>query len=98
MITYTLAQYQPIIDLILTFVDGLIFGVAIKKGILSFILAVVGVIIGSYIGITLPGLSLQLLITKAVTLASYLLSKAPLQLSSFPILFILGLAIGLWKG
>ncbi len=92
------AQYQQIIDLILIFADGIIIGVAIKKGILSFVLIIIGLVIASYVGISFPGISFQLILSKAVNLTSYMLSKAPVQFTGLPILFLIGLAIGLWKG
>jgi hypothetical protein len=91
-------QYQQMIDLALIFVDGIIIGAAIKKGLTSFILMLIGLFIASYVGITFPGVSFELLLSKALNFASYMLSKAPLQFTGLPILFLIGLAIGLWKG
>jgi len=92
------SNYQSLLYLILTFADGLLFGVAIKKGIMSFILFIIGSLIAAYVGISLPGISANLLITKLVSFLGYLVSKAPSVAVGLPILFILGLAIGLWKG
>ncbi len=91
-------NYQSIIYLVLTFADGLIFGIAIKKGILSFILMIIGVLIGTYVGISLPGVSLSLLLSKVIVFLGYILSKAPSFAVGLPVLFLIGLAIGLWKG
>ncbi|MGC8600122.1 MAG: hypothetical protein ACP5LX_03565 [Nitrososphaeria archaeon] len=91
-------QYQQIIDFILIFADGIIIGAAIKKGIISFILILIGLFIASYVGISFPGVSFELLLSKAINFASYVFSKAPLQFAGLPILFLIGLAIGLWKG
>jgi len=92
------AQYQQIINLVLIFADGIIIGAAIKKGLTSFILILIGLVIASYVGISFPGVSFELLLSKAVSFASYMFSKTPLQFTGLPILFLIGLAIGLWKG
>ncbi len=92
------SSYQSILYLILTFADGLLFGVAIKKGILSFILFIIGAVIATYVGISLPGISVSLLISKLVIFLGYILSKAPSFAVGLPVLFLIGLAIGLWKG
>lgn len=92
------SSYQSILYLILTFADGLLFGVAIKKGIMSFILFIIGAVIATYVGISLPGVSASLLLGKLVTFLGYLLSRAPSFAVGLPVLFLVGLAIGLWKG
>ena len=99
MTTFALpSSYQSVIYLVLTFADGLIFGIAIKKGILSFILMIIGALIGTYIGISLPGVSVSLLLSKVLVFLGYILSKAPSFAVGLPVLFLIGLAIGLWKG
>jgi len=92
------SNYESIIFLVLTFADGLLIGVAIKKGIMSFILAIIGAFLAAYIGISLPGVSVTLLLSRFSSFALYLLSRAPGVAAGLPILFLLGLAIGLWKG
>ncbi|MEM3197759.1 MAG: hypothetical protein QXL00_07530 [Conexivisphaerales archaeon] len=99
MTAFTLpSSYQSIIYLILTFVDGLLFGIAIKKGIVSFVLFIIGVFIATYVGISLPGISATLLISKLVNFLGYILGKAPSFVVGLPVLFLVGLALGLWKG
>ena len=92
------SNYQQIVYAVLAFADGLIIGFAIKKGIVSFILLLIGVFLGGYIGLSLPGISVSLLLSKIATFASYLLSKAPVMFAGLPLLFLVGLAIGIWKG
>lgn len=91
-----------ILDLILPFVAGLFFGLAIKKGLTAFILGIVGVVIGSYIGLTfLPKISLSYEIHKwSLFLSSYLATAkfGSVVLTTTVIIFLIGLAIGLWKG
>ncbi|MGC8773367.1 MAG: hypothetical protein ACP5RJ_07930, partial [Conexivisphaera sp.] len=56
--------YEPLLLVVLAFVDGLLFGLAIKKAIVSFIIFVVAVLLGTYIGISLPGVSAQALMSR----------------------------------
>ncbi len=94
--------YTNILDFVLTFVAGLLFGLAIKKGATAFILAIVGFVIASYVGLTfIPKISLTYELNKFIAvLAAYV---KEFQLGAFTmsltvILFLIGLAIGLWKG
>ncbi|MGC8569598.1 MAG: hypothetical protein ACP5LW_06315 [Nitrososphaeria archaeon] len=91
-------QYQQIITLVLVFVDGLIFGVAIKKGVISFVLFLIGLFIASYIGLSLPYVNAQLLISRAISFITYVMHRSSYTLTGLPILFLIGLALGLWKG
>jgi len=94
----SLEPYAPLIAMILAFVDGLLFGLAIKKAVVSFVLFVVAVILGGYIGFSLPGVSASYLISRAVGLAAHWISSAPAIFSGISIFFIMGLAVGIWKG
>jgi hypothetical protein len=84
--------------LVLLFVDGAIFGLAIKKGFVSIILIVLGLIIASIVGLTIPfinGSSIASFVTGFIL--SEITRIGPLFLS-FPILWIIGLLVGIWKG
>ncbi|MDA8054892.1 MAG: hypothetical protein M0Z77_04485 [Thermoplasmatales archaeon] len=91
-----------IVDLILPFVAGLFFGLAIKKGIMAFVFAIIGFLIASYVGLTfIPKISISYEIHKwTLFLSSYIstVKFGSLTLSLTVILFLVGLAIGLWKG
>ena len=91
-----------VIDLILPFVAGLFFGLAIKKGIMAFIFAIIAFLIASYVGLTfIPKISLSYEIHKwSLFVMSYVstVKFGSLVLSLTVILFLIGLAIGLWKG
>ncbi|MGC8969951.1 MAG: hypothetical protein ACP5ID_06425 [Conexivisphaera sp.] len=93
-----LQPYDSLILVILSFVDGLLLGLAIKKGIVSFVLLVVALALGSYIGFSIPGLSASALIAKAASVLASWASSAPALFSGVSILFIVGLAVGIWKG
>ncbi len=90
--------YQQILYLVLALADGILFGLAIKKGILAFIIFIIATLLATYIGISLPGLSFTTFISKGVTLLMYVESKIPTLVAGVPIVFLVGLAIGLWKG
>ena len=94
----SLQPYEPLVMVLLSFVDGLLFGLAIKKGLVSFIMFVVAILLGTYIGVSLPGISAQYLISRALLLVSRWASSVPATFSGISIFFIIGLAIGIWKG
>ena len=93
-----LLPYASIIGIVLTFVDGLIFGIAIKKAIVSAILIVVGLLLAGFIGLAIPFLS-----TSSVTthLLNIFVSQARLigpLIYTIPLFWIIGFALGIWKG
>lgn len=102
-----MTDVSGIILLVLGFVDGLLFGLAIKKGIVSFVLLIIAFIISGYVGIlSLPSVSFSNLLAKV---GNYILvnmnnitSLIPIgnygSLSLLIVLFIVGLGIGIWKG
>lgn len=93
-----LVPYASIIGIILTFVDGLLFGIAAKKAVVSAILIIVGLLLAGFIGLTIPFLSvgdiwahmLNILISQARHLG--------VIVYGLPIFWIVGFAIGIWKG
>ncbi len=44
-------SFSQIVTIILTFVSGLFIGLALKKGILAFLFAIIGLLILGYVGI-----------------------------------------------
>lgn len=100
-------DYSSLTLLVLGFVDGLLFGLAIKKGLVSFVLLVVAFLISGYVGFSfVPKISLSNLISTASSYAmSHLGQLGTLthigtagSLSLLVILFAVGLAVGIWKG
>ena len=65
---------------------------------MSFILVIIAAVIAAYVGISLPGVSVSLLISKFISFLGFLFSRAPGVAAGLPVLFLAGLAIGLWKG
>ena len=100
-------DYTGLIVPILALVDGLLFGLAIKKGVMSFILLLIAFVISGYIGLSfVPNIPVASLWNKVV---SYITTNAQSLSTIIPIgnigsislifvLFILGLAVGIWKG
>ena len=94
--------YNQIITIILTFVSGLLIGLAVKKGLTALILGIVGVVIAGYVGIAfIPRISLTYEFHKwSAFFLTYIstVKFGAVQLTLSVILFLIGLAIGLWKG
>ena len=95
-------SYNQIITIILTFVSGLLIGLAVKKGLTALILGIVGVVIAGYVGIAfIPRISLTYEFHKWSSFFFTYISTVKfgaVQLTLSVILFLIGLAIGLWKG
>ncbi len=94
-------QFEPyawIIVLIVLFVDGAIFGLAIKKGFVSIILIIVGLLLASYIGLNIPFLNLQAILNAIAGFITVEINRVGPIFFSFPILWMVGFLIGIWKG
>ncbi len=95
-------SFSQIVTIILTFVSGLFIGLAIKKGIMAFVLAIIGFLIGSYVGISfIPKISIAYEIHKWSSYLFTYISTVKVgyfELTLSVIFFIIGLSIGLWKG
>ncbi|MGC8645304.1 MAG: hypothetical protein ACP5UO_03430 [Thermoplasmata archaeon] len=94
--------YITILDWVLTFVVGLLFGLAIKKGVVAFVLALIGFLIAGYVGLSfIPKVSVSYELSKAVRILGEYFRQV--QLATFSVslslvLLLIGLAIGIWKG
>jgi len=91
-------QYSGIISVILLFVDGLLFGVAVKKGIISAVLLVIAILLASYVGLSVPYLSTVDILRHVENIALSMYNHLGPIFVGYPIVFIVGLAIGIWKG
>jgi len=94
----SLQDYSAIITVILLFVDGLIFGVAAKKAVTSVVLIIVGLIIAGAIGLSIPFLDVSQVWTHVVNILVSEARHIGPVLYGFPIFWIIGFAIGIWKG
>jgi ABC-type antimicrobial peptide transport system permease subunit len=93
-----LAPYSSIIQIVLLFVDGLIIGIAIKKALVSILLIVVGLVLAGFIGLSLPVPGTSNIETELV---NFMMSEAKVigpVLFTFPVFWLAGIAVGLWKG
>ncbi|MGC8561988.1 MAG: hypothetical protein ACP5UZ_01925 [Thermoplasmata archaeon] len=94
--------WNSLLDFVLSFVVGLLFGLSVKKGAMAFLLAIIGFIIAGYVGLTfIPKISLAYEINKFIGLLSAYIKDfhiGALSVSLSIVLFLVGLAIGLWKG
>lgn len=100
-------DYTGLIVPILALVDGLLFGLAIKKGVVSFVLLIVAFVVSGYVGLSfIPNVSITSIVSKAT---SYLITNVQALSTLIPIgntgaislitvLFVLGLGVGIWKG
>ncbi|MCL6090037.1 MAG: hypothetical protein M1393_03240 [Candidatus Thermoplasmatota archaeon] len=100
-------DYSGLVIPILALVDGLLFGLAVKKGVVSFVLLVVAIVVSGYVGFSfIPQVSVTSLINSVV---SYTTTHLQLLTTLIPIgntgavslvvvLFVVGLGVGIWKG
>ena len=93
-----LQSYSPIITIILLFVDGLFFGLAVKKALTSVVLVIVGVILAGVIGLSIPFLSAGEIWSHMINIFFSQASHIGPIFFSFPIFWIIGFAAGIWKG
>ncbi len=93
--------------LIIAFIDGLLFGLAIKKGIVSAILLIIAFVLAGYVGLAfIPKISLSEISSYATKFIFDNISKAPGliglghigAITIVTVLFLVGLGLGIWKG
>ncbi|MCL4420238.1 MAG: hypothetical protein M1477_00920 [Candidatus Thermoplasmatota archaeon] len=93
-----LEPYAAYITLLLVFVDGLLFGLAVKKGVVSLILMVVAFVLAYFVGLSfIPKVNIINVIHSVINYMATV-KFGSLILSFSLILFIVGFGIGAWKG
>ncbi|MCL4420360.1 MAG: hypothetical protein M1477_01540 [Candidatus Thermoplasmatota archaeon] len=93
-----LEPYAAYITLLLVFVDGLLFGLAVKKGLISIILMVVAFVLAYFVGLSfIPKINIINVIHSVINYMATV-KFGSLILSFSLILFIVGFGIGAWKG
>ncbi len=106
-LTLSSALSNPLVELALIFVDGLLFGLGIKKGVWSVILIVVAVLLSEYINYSvLPNTSLTTFFDAVKAHIEYIITNinkiVPFSnigaVSISLILFAVGFIIGYMKG
>ncbi len=98
MIPAGLEPYWGLILLGLTFVDGLIFGIALKKAISAIVYIIIGLLLAGFIGLTLPLPSSETLLDYAWRIMPNIINRIGPIAAGLPILFIIGFFVGLLKG
>ena len=53
------ALFSGIVALAILFVDGLVFGIAVRKGLAAVFLVIIGLLLASFVGLGIPFLSLD---------------------------------------
>lgn len=93
-----LQPYAAEVTLLLIFVDGLMFGLALKKAFTSVILIMVSLVIAYFLGLTfVPNISISSIVHNAMQYAGAL-QFGNLIITFSIVVFILGLGVGLWRG
>ena len=87
-----------VIGILLLLVDGFIFGVAAKKAITSVILIIVGLLLAGFIGIVIPYLTVNDVWTRVANIITSEAGHVGAFIYAFPVFWIIGFALGLWKG
>ena len=93
-----LEPYAAEVTMLLIFVDGLMFGLAIKKAFVSVVLIMVSLVIAYFLGLTfVPNISISTVVQNVMKYASSV-HFGNLIISFSIVVFIVGLGIGLWRG
>ena len=94
-----LREMDPLVaDMIavgLLFFDGIIFGVAAKKGVASILLVVLGLIVAGSIGLVIPFFNLSTILDSVKSFAVSSLNVFPQIIYAFPVLWIIGFMVGI---
>ncbi|MCL6091060.1 MAG: hypothetical protein M1393_08500 [Candidatus Thermoplasmatota archaeon] len=91
------SNYQFVL-LLLTLSSGLFIGLALKKGLMSVVLGVVGYLIASYIALPLiPTISVSSFAALGRSYAGLIQFNSPI-LSFSLVVFAIGLGLGIWRG
>ncbi|MCL5067356.1 MAG: hypothetical protein M1368_03265 [Thaumarchaeota archaeon] len=93
-----LAAYSSIISILLLFADGLILGIATKKEVTSIVLIVVGLVLAGGIGLSIPFISSSEIMMHVMNIILSQVSRIGAVFYSFPMFWIIGFGLGLWKG
>lgn len=100
VVTYPpfLQPYAAEVTLLLIFVDGLMFGLAIKKAVTSVVLILVSLVIAYFLGLTfVPNISIGTIVQNVMNYANTV-HFGNLIITFSIVVFIIGLGIGLWRG
>ena len=89
---------NSLIPIALLFVDGLLFGIAAKKAVVSAILIVVGIVLAGAVGVTIPFITTADIWTHVFNIVRSQAAHIGPVFFAMPLFWIVGFGIGLWKG
>ena len=78
--------------------DGLIFGLAAKKALTSVVLIVIGLLLAGFVGVVIPFITANQVFAQITSLIASQASRIGPVVYSLPVFWIIGFALGLWKG
>ncbi|MGI0080277.1 MAG: hypothetical protein ACRECH_11695 [Nitrososphaerales archaeon] len=93
-----LGAYTGLLTMFLLFLAGLLFGVGAKKAVTSAFLIVAGILLAGVLGLSIPLLSASYIFSHIIAIFSSQAQHLGPIFYSFPIFWIVGAAIGIWKG
>ena len=94
----SLEPYSSVIFIAFLAVDGLLLGVAAKKATVSVVLIIAGIFLATYIGLNIPLPSMSTVLNQIMHFFLTQAVGAGALLYALPAFWILGFAVGLWKG
>ncbi|MHB1909975.1 MAG: sialidase family protein [Nitrososphaerales archaeon] len=93
-----LQPYSSLITIALLFVSGLLMGIGVKKALVGAILIIVGLLVASFSGLGLPFLNPTFIVGHLLAIMQSQLKDLGPVFFTFPIFWIVGFAVGIWKG
>ena len=87
-----------IVAIVLLLADGLIFGIAAKKALTSVILIIIGLLLAGFAGVVIPFITANQVFSQITSLFVSEASRIGPIVYSLPVFWIIGFALGLWKG
>jgi hypothetical protein len=94
----SLEPYSSVIFIAFLAFDGLLLGVAAKKAAVSVILIIAGVVLAAYVGLNIPLPTMSYILNLITSFFVTQAAGAGALLYALPAFWILGFAVGLWKG
>ncbi|MHB8567295.1 MAG: hypothetical protein ACYC7D_13325 [Nitrososphaerales archaeon] len=92
------STFEGVVGILLLLLDGFLFGVAAKKAVTSVILIIVGLLLAVFVGIVVPYLTVTDIWTHLASIISSQASHIGAIFYAFPLFWIIGFALGIWKG
>ena len=93
-----LQPYGSIILLGFLAFDGFLLGIAAKKAVVSVILVVVALMLATFVGLSIPFLNSNQIITQVMNFVTTQVKSGGSSFFTLPVFWIIGFAVGLWKG